>query len=332
MEQGECGELALVMAQAVLVLVPHTEGIVPPPQATPLGRAALALAKETIPVVFGSSMSALHAAHADTWRQVTPEVCAIYDRYPSQSLPRAFAQACADFAGLPMGNPPFFTELCRDKVGCQAFLVSRGIPMPALVTEPEQFEAAVSEWGGAFLKPRYGGLGRGVSRVGPDDALPSHGEGAVKGVVEPLFLQQAVGPPAGVAGLAIRWLVQRLPSGRWLLAEPVARLSRTDPVANVSRGAEARPARELLSKTAFSRGADLVLSCAAALAEMPGGAWLVELGVDLVLDSEGLPHVIELNSRPRGHLESLADLHPTGFGAQHLEACCRPIRFLHSPC
>ena len=331
MEQGAGQGLATCMAPPfVLVLVRPTEGVIPPPEATPLGRAALALEREGISVVFGSSPSLHHAAASGSWRQITPDICAIYDRYPSQSLPQEFAKACADFARLPMGNPHSLTQLCRDKVECQAFLVSEGIPMPPLVSQPEQFANALSEWGTAFLKPRYGGLGRGISKVSTGDALPSHGEGAVKGILDPLFLQQAVEPPTGLAGVALRWLIQRLPEGNWTLATPVARLSGTDPVTNVSRGAEALPARELLTKEAYSRGEALVMSCADALAKTPDGEWLLELGVDLVLDSAGMPHLIELNSRPRGHLEALAELDPVKFGPMHLEACCRPIRRLYS--
>ena len=77
--------------------------------------------------------------------------------------------------------------------------------------------------------------------------------------------------------------------------------------------------------------ADITASCqatCAALAAHPDGRWLVEIGLDLVIDSEGRAHVIEVNSRPRGRLEALAALAPDRFAAAHREACGRPLRYL----
>ena len=50
----------------------------------------------------------------------------------------------------------------------------------------------------------------------------------------------------------------------------------------------------------------------------------IELGVDLVVDRQGQPHVIEVNAKPTGRLEKLGHR----FAEAHLQACIRPIRFL----
>ena len=51
----------------------------------------------------------------------------------------------------------------------------------------------------------------------------------------------------------------------------------------------------------------LALAVARGLAALPEGDLLVEVGVDLVVDPEGRPHPIEVNGKPRGRLEILAE-------------------------
>ena len=54
----------------------------------------------------------------------------------------------------------------------------------------------------------------------------------------------------------------------------------------------------------------------------------VEVGVDLVIDSEGVPWLVEVNSRPRGRMEALAAADPGRFLDAHVAACGRPIAAL----
>ena len=54
----------------------------------------------------------------------------------------------------------------------------------------------------------------------------------------------------------------------------------------------------------------------------------IELGVDLVVDEDGELHVIEVNGRPRGRLEVLAQQDPTRFQGAHAAAIARPLRWL----
>ena len=51
----------------------------------------------------------------------------------------------------------------------------------------------------------------------------------------------------------------------------------------------------------------------------------MELGLDFVVDTDDVPHLIEVNSRPRGRLEVLAGIERR-FEALHTEACARPLR------
>jgi len=123
-------------------------------------------------------------------------------------------------------------------------------------------------------------------------------------------------------------LCQRLPGGGWLASEPVLRQSRADPVVNAARGAEVRVARDVLPGELLDHAGDLARRAALAITATPGGGLCVELGVDLVLDAECQPSVIEINSRPRGRLAVLAAIDADRFSAAHVQACARPLRAL----
>jgi hypothetical protein len=122
-------------------------------------------------------------------------------------------------------------------------------------------------------------------------------------------------------------LVQRTPDG-WHHCTPVVRSSRTDPVANAARGAEVGPGPALLSPQTLAWVRQLCTQITAALDQRPEGRFAVEVGLDLVLDSDHTPHLIELNSRPRGRLEVLARQDPEAYGQAHIDAAARPIRML----
>lgn len=291
-----------------------------------MGRAALRLGEEGVDAVFGhhaeDGMLVGLRAVPGGWEPARARVVAAYCRYPSQGDPDGYARLLEGL-GVPVHNPVAPTRLCRDKVACQRHLEAHGLPQPPIETDPARFAERLETWGAAFLKPRYGAFGRGVRRVRPGDPLPAWGEGAVPGVDEPLFLQAAVPPPPGWAGVSVRVLVQRDGDG-WIAEAPAARCSRTDPVVNAARGAEVRPAEELADPEAL-RG--LALEVARALTRSPDGEGLVELGVDLAVDPQGIPHVLEVNARPRGRLLALAERDPRWMPA-HVEACARPLRWL----
>ncbi len=315
------------MGPQVLILVPTLNDSPLPPEDTPMGRAALALAQEGIQAVLGTGSCAWQAKPGGWDRVESPRAIAVHDRFPSQSRPDEYELARSTVSQLPMGNPASITRLCRDKIACQRHLESHGVLLPELETDPRLFADRLKTWGVAFLKPRYGGLGRGVRRVVPGCALPAWGEGAVPGIDEPLLLQRAVPPPPESAGVAMRWLLQRLTNGDWHPRTPVARVSHMDPVVNVARGAQAVAAQDILDKNTLKAALEKSLLSARALQDSPDGEWLLEVGVDIVIDEHQQPHVIEINSRPQGRLEHLAHLCPDWM-TEHVEACAQPIRTL----
>ncbi len=313
----------------IAVLVGPRPGLPPPPETTPIGRAALALAREGIAVGFTADGREFLGARPGGWVPLARDtVTAAQDRFPSQTYPEAYRQAVEALGTPPLGNPDSLTLLCRDKLATQAWLQDQ-VPMPAVEASPERFEATVQAWGEAFIKPRYGAMGRGVRKVVPGDVLSRWVEGAVSGVLEPSFLQRAVPPPASGA-IAVRQLIQRLPEGGWLQLPAVARVAPVgEAVANVSRGALAKPGSEVLASACQAALEAQTAQVAQAIAGHEDGDWALEAGIDFAIDAEGHPHLLEVNSRPRGRLEALAAADPALWHDAHVEACARPLRRLH---
>jgi glutathione synthase/RimK-type ligase-like ATP-grasp enzyme len=318
---------------AVLGVLVSLSGASVPPQQLPLGRAALSLEGRGVPVVFGDDIRAgeiwgLRATPGGWEASERAPLAAVYDRFASQRHAGIHDRLLRAIGGVPIANPPSLVSLCRDKLACQVHLEGKGIQVPEVEDDPTRFRDRLDAWGAGFLKPRYGAFGRGVRRVLPGDALPAEGEGAQAGVLEPLLLQRAIAPPSGYAGVCVRLLAHRRTDGGWTLAPAVARHSHTDPVVNVARGADAAAAADLLGDVVTRRLEALALDVCAAMAEHPDGSWLVEVGVDLVVDPRGVPWPLEVNGRPRGRVAALAERDPERFSAAHAEASVRPLAFL----
>lgn len=282
------------------------------PEELPLGRAALRLLDRGVGVVIGQpdgiGTFAGVAAAPGRWvpcRGVA--VDGVYDRFPSATQSEAFGAGLIQIGDVPVANPPWFTRLCRDKLRTQQQLERAGLRLPSVEAELGRFPERLGDWGIAFVKPRYGSFGRDVRRVRSVDDLPSSGE---------WVLQRAVPAPAGWAGVSVRVLVQRV--GPAVASRtPVIRRSREDAVVNAARGADLVPGSDLKEVRS------LAIEAFEALAN--DDPRVVEAGIDAVLDGDGRPHLIEVNSRPRGRLRALAGRWPDAFGAEHLEACVAPL-------
>lgn len=318
------------MTQPIVgVLVPTHPGALPPPEARPIGRAALALRERGLRVVFGDTVQdgILEGVQAvpGGWTSTRADVCGFVDRFPSQNRAGRYAKICENLAGKMLLNAPSFTALCRDKLETQRLLEGAGLVLPEVVADPAAFASTLASWGAGYLKPRFGALGVGVRRVEPGDPLPASLPGVVDGRADPALLQRAVPPPAGWAGWSVRVLAQLDPDEGWVLGHPVVRRSRADPVVNAARGAEVHPGEAVLQRDTLDAVEASTRRVITALSSQPGA---IELGLDLVIDVDGAPHIIEVNSRPRGRLEVLARRHPERFGRAHLQAVARPLRLV----
>lgn len=322
-------------APAIGVWVPLSTAAPPPPADWPLGRAALALEAEGIPVIFGDT---LRAGKIQGWRAINgwtsvgwTALRGLYDRFPSQSRESDYRIALEASAGLPVGNPPEVISLCRDKLALQRHLEEAGVVMPEVEEDSSRFLDCLREWGAAFAKPRYGSLGVGVRRVRIGDEVTSETIGLL-GTPEPTLLQRAVTPPAGWAGISVRALMQRSPGGGWCALPAVARRSQADAVVNAHRGAEVAPAEDVLGDETLAEIYALSLAAAEAISKIEGGIYIVELGMDCVVSADGRAHLIEVNGRPRGRLEVLARQWPSRFTQEHQRAVERPLRYLAGVC
>ena len=249
----------------------------------------------------------------------------VHDRYPSQLRATQYKNIQDELNGLAMGNALAFTMLARDKLMAQEKLVALGIPMPEVTDDATEFHHHLARWGSAFLKPRFGALGIGVSRVVPGCAMAATTDGVVPDRPDPSILQAAIHPPEGWASRTVRVLIQRTPEGGWFQGIPVVRQSRKDPVANAARGAEVAPGPAVLEPQCLQRISDCVHGLCEAFDKLDEAKHMVEAGVDLVLDQHHRPWLIEVNSRPRGRMEVLAANDPSTYENAHIDACARPI-------
>jgi hypothetical protein len=329
---------------ALMELQPGRAGRTPPD--SDFGRAARLLAGEGITVVVaGPADVVLRDDRAEvsgwvpdvqTWRRVGPlPLHGVFNRLPARH-PQRHAPLLAGLAarGVAVGNPPEVNRLALDKAASLRELAAAGLPVPEVEEDPGRFVDRLAEWGGAFLKPRFGSFGRGVRFVQPGDDLasPDRGDG------DPI-LQAAVRPPDGPwRGLCVRGFLQRDHDGAWRSSGHVARVGRDDPVANVARGAEAWPLSRLIEALPAAgelalRLAPLEAGVAAHLERSAVGSpgTVIEVGMDWVLDTDGLPHLIEINGKPGGRLGALAEM-PGGEGerwlARHRRALAAPFRTL----
>ncbi len=277
----------------------------------------LALAEEGVHVVLGAEVGdgVLRGdlARPGRWQptEVSPE--AYVHRFPDHSRPEDWRQILEQAEGAPMVNPHQLVRLCRDKLALQQQLVAHGVPMPDAATGTDM-QAAVDDWGAAFLKPRHGSFGRGVQRC-TGGALP-HDDGWI--------LQRAIRPPAGWAGWSVRVLTQRDPHRGWLVLAGALRRHREDPVVNHARGAEVVPAADHMPADAHHEMCRQAIQVSRILAELHPHAG--ELGIDFVIDPDMRPWVIEVNGKPQGRLSALASDDPARFREAQEDAVKRPLR------
>jgi glutathione synthase/RimK-type ligase-like ATP-grasp enzyme len=315
------------------ILVPTHVGEPGPPEDRPVGRAALELLDDGITVVFGDrahegSLAGLTPRPGGWDRATDVPISAAYDRFPARLYPERYRAVLDGLGKVPVGNPPEVNALLQDKLAAQQFATGLGLTMPPVETDPERFDAALASWGAAYIKPRHGTAGRGVMRLTAGEPIPSHLHGVRIEADGAPILQRAIVPPAGWRGISVRVAAQRREDGSWLFNPPVARRSRTDWVVNADRGAEVAPATDVLPKGTIERILAICDTVCGGLGARPDGRWLLELGIDLVIDEDLQPVLIELNARPRGRLAVLAALDPDRFAMLHRSACARPLRVL----
>lgn len=303
------------------------------PADRPLGRAATILEDEGVTVILGwrTEQGVLHGVRAldDRWVETSAQVHGVLDRFPSQQRHASWLEALCGLPGVPWSNPPSLVALCRDKVACQRVLERKGLPVPPIEARPEQMSKTLKRWGTCFVKPRFGALGYGIQPLSAGDAPPPRVPAWPGGPSQPTLIQQAITPPSGWAGIAIRANVQREEDGSWTVLPVVVRRSRDDQVVNAARGAEVVAAQDVMPEL-IPDLERLARRTVHAISDHPQGDGLMELGIDFVIDKHNQPWVLEVNTRPIGRLRALVRLDPDRWSAAHLAAYTRPLRTLAS--
>ena len=324
----------------VAVLVPPIHSKSPKANSFPIAKAIQSLNNKGIITVFGFNLKENNNTvwingkiiQNNGFIDFESEINIIHDRFPSQIRNQHFSDIRSVANNIPFGNPFSTTLLCRDKLACQRILEYSTLDIPEVIDDPTQFISSLEKWGQGFIKPQFGALGKGVQAVKPSMSIPPLLPGVVPNTLEPTILQRGISPPDGWAGMSIRQLMQKDIDCTWIPRTTVLRRSKTETVVNVARGAEAVPAADFLpSDTILEIKRQSFVACTI-LDKEPNGRYNVEFGIDFVIDPEYKPWLIEVNSRPRGRLENLAQSYPERFDKEHQAACIQPIRYLASLC
>lgn len=324
----------------VAVLVPPIYSKKPTPSTFPIAKAISTLEKSGVLTVFGFHLFSKNntvwingsCIKNNDFIESELKIDIIHDRFPSQIRYEHFQRLKQASSTTLFGNPVSLTLLCRDKLRCQRLLEDHGCILPETIDDFDNFHEYLQQWNIGYLKPQFGALGKGVEAVTPGMTLKSYVEGVVPGRLEPTLLQRGIDAPTGWKGMSVRQLMQRDIDGHWIPRTAVLRRSKNDSVVNVSKGAEAVPAEDFLPSDTIQSIQAQSLQVCQILSDTSDGLTAVEFGLDFVVASDYKPWLIEVNSRPRGRLEVLSEREPDRFGAEHIQACIQPIRYLASLC
>ena len=180
--------------------------------------------------------------------------------------------------GVPVINSPRALERCIDKFYTTALLHEAGLPTPRTVVCETAAEAvaAVRAMGDAIVKPIFGSLGHGMTRVTDPDVAFRVGQ-ALEQIRAVFYVQRTIDHDGrdvrvfAIGGRVLGAIERRAPAGEW----------RT----NVSRGGSTRPIdlprewEELAIRAAAIVGADYA-------------------GIDLLPSRDGQVYVLEVNGVP----------------------------------
>ena len=226
-----------------------------------------------------------------------------FDRYPYQTYKKQDPLQNIKLLNIqnkcvPICNPREFTEFCKDKWEFQKYMLKNNILMPPIAQNRYQYW--IKKWGGiAVAKPRFGSFGVGIELI---KSSPSPFRKGVNGM-DPTIIQKYIQPPNGFAGISVRQLIQRNIDRSWTFRTTVARTSLEDPIVNAARGADIRRAIDVLPTTCCEKIQMMSKKIAHILGKI--SPFVIEVGLDYVIDNNFEPIFIEANAQPKGKLKGL---------------------------
>ena len=248
-------------------------------------------------IIFGDQISFVN----EKTQIQNQEIDILFDRYPYQKNPLKDPlrlRKTKQNISIPICNPRDFILLCKDKWKFQKYIEQHDIFMPEI--SKDCFGEYIKKWNGqAIAKPRFGSFGIGIELV---NSIPEATRPSVHGF-DPTLIQQYIKPPQGYAGIAIRQLIQRNADRSWTYRTIVARCSKIDPIVNASRGASIERAIDILPKNCCFQIESLSRKIAVTLGKL--SPYIIEVGLDYVIDESYSPIFIEANAQPKGKLRSL---------------------------
>ena len=278
---------------------------------------------------------------------------ALYNRFPERLYPLPFQRAVdlADQYNIPIANPPNLVHLLRDKWRCSKFFKEAGIQSPEVITLERNFIKTLREWKTAFLKPRFGALGRGVIQVDwqTDRALI---EGIQNQQTKDFhlklstkrendgewLLQHSIEPIRKDCFVCFRSLVQRDQQGTPVSAGCVARVGQKV-VVSVASGAKAKPGGQYLKEFFGNKKArqiiekiirtDSILFKALEKKLASKATQIAEIGADYLIDSQGALWLLEVNGVPQGRLQAVSKINDRWASDYH-KALMRPFLYLYT--
>lgn len=180
--------------------------------------------------------------------------------------------------GLPVVNPPRAIERTVDKFLTTALLADAGLPVPETIVcqQPDEAVAAVAVLGEAVIKPLFGSLGHGLTRVGAPEQARRMAR-AMTQMRSVFYVQRAIDHGGRdyrvfvVGGRVLGAIERRAPDGQW----------RTNvAIGGLARAVTLPPEAEALAvRAADAIGADYA-------------------GVDLLPSRDGQLYVLEVNGIP----------------------------------
>jgi glutathione synthase/RimK-type ligase-like ATP-grasp enzyme len=279
--------------------------------------------------------------HQHKWKKTNvPVPSVVYNRIHSRKL-----EASSDFIAfkqllleqnIPIFNDQFLNKWeVHEALNLHEYLIPY-LPESHLLTSKEILEECIEKWGCAFLKPIHGSQGKKIIRITKhcdhyyvDYSTDRQDHETNFSSFQELFhslknkfrqrayLVQQCLPIISYKNRIVdfRFLCHKTNNHDWKVTSAVARLSPNHSiVSNIAQGGQLIPVTDVLKEYFDPKSIfhikkllkELTLEVARVISSSSQGLY-GELGIDLAIDSNGKPWIIEVNTKPSKNLDPLRE-------------------------